>query len=62
MNDLRELQKLIDEETGEFRKFSRKFYFIAVAMFMSLAFALVLWDTAELAQRNFPVGRTQLHR
>ena len=43
MNDLRELQKLIDEETGEFRKFSRKFYFIAVAVFMSLAFALVLY-------------------
>ena len=43
MNELRELQKLIDEETGEFRKFSRKFYFIAVAVFMSLAFAIVLY-------------------
>ena len=43
MNELRELQKLIDAETGEFRKFSRKFYFIAVAVFMSLAFAIVLY-------------------
>ena len=43
MNDLRELQKIINEETGEFRKFSRKFYFISVAVFMSLAFAVVLY-------------------
>ena len=47
MNELRELQKLIDEETGEFRKFSRKFYFIAVAVFMSLAFAMVLSPKSE---------------
>lgn len=43
MNELKELQKLIDAETAEFRKFSRKFYFIAVAVFMTLAFAAVLY-------------------
>ncbi|MBR4904618.1 MAG: hypothetical protein IKZ53_08095 [Selenomonadaceae bacterium] len=42
MNDLKELQKLIDAEKNEFRKFSRKFYFIAVAVFMLSAFATVL--------------------
>lgn len=43
MNDFKELQKIIDEETVEFRRFSRKFYFIATAVFMSLAFAIVLY-------------------
>lgn len=42
MNELKELQKILDAETSEFRKFSRKFYFIAVAIFLSLAFAVVL--------------------
>jgi hypothetical protein len=43
MNELKELQNLVDAETAEFRKFSRKFYFIAVAVFMTLAFATVLY-------------------
>ena len=43
MNELKELQKLIDAEKAELRKFSRKFYFIAVAVFMSLAFAVVIY-------------------
>ena len=43
MNELRELQKILDAEKAEFRKFSRKFYFIAVAVFMALAFAVVLY-------------------
>ena len=43
MNELRTLQKILDEEKSEFRKFSRKFYFIAVAVFISLAFAIVLF-------------------
>ena len=47
MNELKELQKLIDAETAEFRKFSRKFYFIAVAVFMTLAFAAVLYPKSE---------------
>ena len=47
MNDLKELQKILDEEKSEFQKFSRKFYFIAVAVFMSLAFAVVLFPKSE---------------
>ena len=47
MNELKELQKLIDAEKGEFRKFSRKFYFIAVAVFMTLAFAAVLFPKSD---------------
>ena len=43
MNELKELQKLIDAEKAELRKFSRKFYFIAVAVFMLLAFAVVIY-------------------
>jgi len=42
MNELKELQKTFDTEAAEFRKFSRKFYFIATAVFMTLAFAVVL--------------------
>ncbi len=48
MNELRELQKIIDEEKSEFRRFSRKFYFIAVATFLSLAFAIVLYPKSQL--------------
>lgn len=48
MNDLKELQKILDTETAEFRKFSRKFYFIAVAIFVSLAFAVVLYPKSDL--------------
>ena len=48
MNELRELQKIIDEEKSEFRRFSRKFYFIAVAAFLSLAFAIVLYPKSQL--------------
>ncbi len=47
MNDLRELQKVLDAETAEFRKFSRKFYFVAVAVFMTLAFAAVLYPKSN---------------
>ena len=43
MNERSELQKLLDEETAQFRKFSRKFYFIAAIVFMLLAFAVVLF-------------------
>lgn len=43
MNELKELQKLLDEETAQFRKFSRKFYFIAATVLMTLAFAIVLF-------------------
>jgi len=43
MNGLREFQKALDAEKSEFQKFSRKFYFIAVVVFMSLAFAVVLY-------------------
>lgn len=48
MNELKELQKIIDAEKSEFRKFSRKFYFIAVAVFVSLAFAVVLYPKSDL--------------
>lgn len=47
MNELKELQNLIDAETAEFRKFTRKFYFIAVVVFMTLAFAAVLYPKSE---------------
>lgn len=43
MNEPNELQKFLNVETAEFRKFSRKFYFIAAAVLMSLAFAVVLF-------------------
>lgn len=48
MNDLKELQKLLAEEKSAFQKFSRKFYFIAAAVFMSLAFAVVLYPKSAL--------------
>ena len=47
MNELKELQQLIDEEKSEFRKFSRKFYFIAVGLFTALAFAVVLYPKSD---------------
>ena len=47
MNTPKELQKLLDAETAEFRKFSRKFYFIATAIFMALAFAVVLYPKSN---------------
>jgi len=43
MNELRELQKILDAEKNEFQKFARKFYFIAAAVFVTLAFAVVLY-------------------
>lgn len=43
MNELRALQKIINEEKSAFKKFSRKFYFIAAAIFMTSAFATVLF-------------------
>ena len=42
MNELKDLQKILDEEKSAFRKFSRKFYFIVAAIFIVLAFAVVL--------------------
>ena len=47
MNELRELKKILDAEKSEFQKFSRKFYFIAVAVFVSLAFAVVLYPKPQ---------------
>ncbi|MBR4152700.1 MAG: hypothetical protein IKT98_07035 [Selenomonadaceae bacterium] len=47
MNELKELQKIIEEEKAEFRKFSRKFYFIATVVFMTLAFVAVLLPKSE---------------
>ena len=47
MNELRELQKILDAEKAELQKFSRKFYFIGVAIFMSLALAVVLWPKSN---------------
>ncbi len=47
MNELRELEKLLDTEKSEFRKFSRKFYFIAVAVFLTLSFAVVLYPKSN---------------
>jgi len=47
MNELKELQNLLDAESSELRKFSRKFYFIAVALFVSLAFAVVLYPKSD---------------
>ena len=43
MNELHELQKVLDAETAAFRKFSRKFYFVVAAVFMTLAFAVVFY-------------------
>ena len=47
MNELKEIQKLIDAETVGFRRFTRKFYFIATAVFMLLAFAVVLYPKSQ---------------
>ena len=47
MNEIKELQKLLETEKSEFQKFSRKFYFIAVAVFLSLAFAVVLYPKSD---------------
>lgn len=47
MNELREFQKIVDEEKAEFRKFSRKFYFVAVVIFLGLAFAVVLYPKSS---------------
>ena len=47
MNELKELQKFLDAEKSEFQKFSRKFYFIAVAVFVTLAFAVVLYPKSD---------------
>lgn len=47
MNELKELQQLIDAQKSEFRKFSQKFYFIAVGVFVILAFAVVLWPKSD---------------
>lgn len=43
MNELNELLKSLDAEKAAFRKFSRRFYFVAAAVFLILAFAVVLY-------------------
>ena len=48
MSEIKELQKFLDAEKSEFRKFSRKFYFIAVAVFVMLAFAVVLYPKSDM--------------
>ena len=48
MNELRELQKIIDAEKVEFRRFSRKFYFVATAILLTMAVAVVLYPKSEL--------------
>ena len=47
MRELKELQRLLDGEKADFQRFSRKFYFIAVALLMSLAFAVVLYPKSD---------------
>ena len=47
MNDLRQIEKLIDEEKSAFRKFSRKFYFIAVILFVTLAIIAVIYPKSD---------------
>ena len=47
MNELRKLQKILDAEKAEFQKFARKFYFIAAAVFVTLAFAVVLYPKGD---------------
>ena len=47
MNERGEIQKLLDEETAAFRKFSRKFYVIAAAVFVTMAFAVVLFPKSS---------------
>ena len=47
MNELQKLEKILDAEKGEFRKFSRKFYFVAVAVFLTLSFAVVLYPKSD---------------
>ena len=48
MNELNELRKILDAEKSEFRKFSRRFYFIALAVFLSLSFAVVLYPKSNV--------------
>ena len=48
MNELRKLQKILETEKSEFQKFSRKFYFIAFAVFLMSAFAVVLYPKPDL--------------
>ena len=47
MNELNELRKIFDAEKSEFRKFSRRFYFIALAIFLSLSFAVALYPKSS---------------
>ena len=48
MNHIDELRKILDAEKLELQRFSRKFYFIAVAIFVTLAFVAVLWPKPDL--------------
>ena len=48
MNELRQLQKILDAERAEFRKFSRKFYFIAAAVCVTLSYAVVLYPKSDI--------------
>lgn len=48
MNHIDELRKLLDAEKLELQRFSRKFYFIAVAILMTLAFVAAQWPKSDL--------------
>ena len=48
MNHIDELRKLLDAQKLELQRFSRKFYFIAVALLMTSAFAVTLWPKPDL--------------
>lgn len=48
MNELNELLKRLEEEKAAFRKFSRRFYFVATAVFLILAFAVVLYPKSSI--------------
>ncbi len=47
MNELRELEKFLDAEKSELRKFSRKFYFISAAICLALAIAIVILPKSD---------------
>ena len=48
MNHIDELRKLLDAQKLELQRFSRKFYFIAVAILMTLAFVVARWPKPDL--------------
>ena len=48
MNHFDELRKLLDAQKLELQKFSRKFYFIAVSILLTLAFVVAKWPKPDL--------------